>query len=103
MKTIRLFTALQLIIAVMLLWLLIPVAHAQLAPSEIPPDYLTEDFRNWQLNLNTLFVVFFLLGRAFKALRNGGGLVGVWRGIIFGENVPKGVIVEKENLNPKEP
>ena len=29
------------------------------------------------------------LGRAYYAIKNGGGLVGIWRSIMFGTNTPK--------------
>lgn len=29
-----------------------------------------------------------ILGRAYYALKNGGGLKGVWNGLIFGTNTP---------------
>ena len=28
------------------------------------------------------------LGRAYQAIRNGGGLVSIWRGLVYGTNTP---------------
>lgn len=30
-----------------------------------------------------------LIGRAYYAIENGGGIVGVWRALMFGTNTPK--------------
>jgi len=42
-----------------------------------------------------------LLGEAFSSLRNGGGLVGLWRTLLYGQNLPKAIADDyKEELNP---
>jgi hypothetical protein len=56
--------------------------------SEIPSEMLETPIRDWQLNVTTLLVAFAFVGRGYKALRSGGGLVGLWRGVMFGENAP---------------
>jgi hypothetical protein len=43
----------------------------------------------WQAWLAIGIVALQLLGRAYHALRNGGGLVGIWRAIMFGTNTPQ--------------
>lgn len=30
-----------------------------------------------------------ILGRAFHAIKNGGGLVGLWKALLYGTNAPK--------------
>jgi hypothetical protein len=50
-------------------------------PATVPQDWVA-GFSKWGF-------VAMLVGRAFAALRNGGGLIGVWRGILFGTNTPK--------------
>lgn len=57
----------------------------------LPPDMLDTNVRDWQLNGVTLLLLIQVLGRVWSALRKGGGLVGIWKGIVFGENVPKEV------------
>lgn len=34
-------------------------------------------------------VVVFALGRAYHAIRGGGGLIALWRGLLYGTNSPK--------------
>lgn len=56
--------------------------------SDIPVDLLNVPFTDWKLSLSTVLIAVMLLGRGFKALKSGGGLYGVWRGILYGENTP---------------
>lgn len=42
-------------------------------------------------------VVLRILGEGYSALRSGGGLVGIYRGIVFGENVPKPIAKDYKN------
>jgi hypothetical protein len=46
----------------------------------IPPKWLVYATAAWLLLQNA--------GRVYQAIRNGGGLVGVWRGVMYGSNVP---------------
>jgi hypothetical protein len=82
--------------------LVIPVA-AFAASGDIPVEYLSAPVREWQLNLTTLYVVAHLLGNAYSALKHGGGLVGIFRGILFGENVPAAVAKDYEKPKPPSP
>lgn len=43
-----------------------------------------------------------LLGRAYYALRNGGGIKGIWKSILFGTNIPKDIKTPSSN-GPSEP
>lgn len=54
----------------------------------IPPEMLNVPLDKIQLNLLTLFVASQILGRAYKGLRNEGGLRGLINGIWFGTNTP---------------
>lgn len=56
--------------------------------NEIPSELMNLPLAQWQLNLTTLTLITMLLGRAYKGIRKGGGLRGLWRGLIFGENIP---------------
>ena len=55
----------------------------------LPAEMLNTNVKDWQLNGVTILLVIQVLGRAFAGLRSGGGLVGIWRGIVFGTNTPK--------------
>ncbi len=57
-------------------------------PTEIPPELLSRPLREWQLNITSIAIAAMLLGRAYKAVRAGGGLRGIWRGLLYGENTP---------------
>lgn len=63
----------------------------------VPPKY------QWLVTL--LVVLVPLAGRGWHALRNDGGLVGIWNAILFGTNTPKTPIekekeIEKEKVPP---
>lgn len=47
----------------------------------VPAKYLTL--------ANTLVLAGMILGRAYHAVRNGGGLVALWRGLMYGANAPR--------------
>lgn len=49
----------------------------------IPPKY--------QSLLTLIVLLGMVLGRVYHAVRNGGGLVSIWRGLLFGTNTPKPV------------
>lgn len=59
-----------------------------LAQTELPEQLLNAPVKDWQLNGLTLLVVVQLLGRAYSALKSGGGLKGIWNGIVYGTNTP---------------
>jgi len=50
----------------------------------IPTEYLTKPFQNWQLNLVSLFVASQVAGRVYTGLRSEGGLRGIARAIWTG-------------------
>jgi len=54
----------------------------------IPPELLNKPLKEWQLNGITVLIVIQVLGRAYTALKNGGGLVGIWKTIAFGVTPP---------------
>jgi hypothetical protein len=56
--------------------------------SQIPVELLTRPLRDWQLDITTLAILAMGLGRVYKAIRSGGGLRGIWRGLLYGENAP---------------
>jgi hypothetical protein len=72
---------------------LLTLAFAQEASplDGLSKDMLDKPLNEWQLNLTTLALAAMILGRAFKAWKNGGGLLGIWRGFLHGENVPQDV------------
>lgn len=43
----------------------------------------------WHTTVAMIAVLIPYAGRAWYALRNGGGLVGVWHSLIYGTNIPK--------------
>lgn len=68
-------------------------ACAAYTPADISPDanIFSIDFVS---RLGGLMFWGALLGRAYTAIRNGGGLMGIWNGLVFGTNVPKAVAVD---------
>lgn len=48
-----------------------------------------DDWTKWNIFGLNAVVVLRVLGEIYAALKNGGGLVGIWRAIIYGQNVPK--------------
>ena len=56
---------------------------------QIPTELLNTNLKDIQLNVLTLIIITQVLGRAYAGLKSGGGLVGLWRGIVFGQNTPK--------------
>jgi hypothetical protein len=57
---------------------------------QIPTELLNTNLKDIQLNVLTVIIITQVLGRAYAGLKNGGGLVGLWRGIVFGTNTDKG-------------
>jgi hypothetical protein len=53
---------------------------------DLPAEILTATLAG--VPVSTLILCAMVLGRAYAAARKGGGLVGIWRGLMFGENVP---------------
>lgn len=47
----------------------------------LPAKYLTL--------ANTLVLLGMVLGRAYHAVRSGGGLLALWNGLLYGANAPK--------------
>ena len=43
----------------------------------------------WSHAGTTFIVVLAIAGRTFHAIVNGGGLVSIWKALIYGTNVPK--------------
>lgn len=79
--------------------------QAQSVPDGVPPDLAEKPIKDWftQLNILTLVVVGRLAGELIGALRNQGGLVGIFRAVVFGQSVPKAIAVDyKQELAPKE-
>jgi hypothetical protein len=80
-----------------IMWALLPIAAglffatSALAqdPVTLPGELLNTNIKDWQLNGVTALLAIQLLGRAYSGLSKGGGLVGVFRGIVFGTNTPK--------------
>ncbi len=58
-----------------------------------PPGLETTPLNKWQLNLVTLGFIAQVLGRALTALRAGGGLVGMWRSVVFGSTTTVKLLV----------
>ena len=50
----------------------------------LSPEILHKPFAEWQLDMVTVLIVCQLAGRAYTALRLGGGISGIWRSIMFG-------------------
>lgn len=69
--------------AVAALFLFPALAAAQEAPA-VPPELAGQPVSQWKLNTVTFFFIIQVLGRAFTALKSGGGLTGVYRSIVFG-------------------
>lgn len=71
------------------------MAHGQELPltDDIDPAQVAKlaatPFSEWQLNLTTITLVLMILGRVFKALKEGGGLRGIYLSIVYGGNPPK--------------
>lgn len=94
MKKEILFT-LCLIVAVLMIAMRVMGESSNAVP-QLPEQLLTTNIKDWQLNGVTLLLLVQVLGRAFAGLKNGGGLVGIYRGIVFGTNTPP----ESKTANP---
>jgi hypothetical protein len=55
----------------------------------IPPELLNTNLKDIQLNVTTMVLAAMLLGRAYKGALKHGGIKGIFRGLIFGENAPE--------------
>lgn len=68
-------------------------AFAAYDPSAVSPEtnIFSVDFVS---RLGGLMFWGALIGRAYTAIRNGGGLMGIWNGLVFGTNVPKAVATD---------
>jgi hypothetical protein len=61
------------------------------------------DWTRWNIFGLNAVVLARVLGEIYSSLKNGGGLVGVWRAIIYGQNVPKAIASDyHEELKPPE-
>lgn len=89
-RILNVLLALALLGLIPLLFSAVP-ALAQTATADslaLPEPMLNTPIREWQLNGVTLLLIIQVLGRAFAGLKSGGGLVGIYRGIVFGTNTP---------------
>jgi uncharacterized phage infection (PIP) family protein YhgE len=82
-KTMKTHKKFGILIAILLL------AIPAFAQETLPAELLNTNVKDWQLNGVTLLLAISLAGRAYAALKNGGGIVGVVRGMLFGTNTPK--------------
>lgn len=69
--------------------LLLPLALFAQDSGIIPAEMLNKPFKEWQLDAVTLTIILMVLGRAYRSIRDGGGLRGLWNGLIYGTNIPK--------------
>jgi hypothetical protein len=83
-------TILKLLFVAVALFCAMPLfaQAADIAGVPIPAELLTTNVKNIQLNGLTVVMGVMILGRIYKALRNGGGIVGAWRGLLYGTNTP---------------
>lgn len=58
----------------------------------VTQEMMDAPIKDWQLNLTTLAIAAMILGRVYKSIRSGGGIRGIYRGLVYGENVPKNVL-----------
>ena len=81
----------KIIIAALLAFALLAFALPTMAQdaATLPPELLNTNVKDWQLNGVTVLLAIQLLGRAYSGLSKGGGLVGMFKGIVFGTNTPK--------------
>lgn len=56
--------------------------------NEIPQEVLENIPSQWQTHFNTFLIVWFFLSRAVKNLKAGGGLYGLYTGIVWGDKIP---------------
>lgn len=65
-------------------------AYAQSLDSSvtIPPELEAKIPPKWQTHLNSALLAWFFLSRAFKNLRAGGGLYGIYTALIWGDKTP---------------
>jgi len=68
------------------------VATATLAqtatPTDMPAKMLSTNWKEWQLDGITILFLLGVLGRGASALKAGGGIVGMVKGVLFGTNTP---------------
>ena len=71
----------------------------------IPQEILKIMPANLLTYANAAVLVAMLLGRAYKAIRQGGGLASIWRGLLYGENVPNAVAADYKSspVTPEQP
>ncbi len=74
--------------------------------TDIPPEVASVPIKQLftQINLTTCALLAMILGRVYKALRQGGGLKGLYQGIMFGTNIPSPVAKDyASELSAKKP
>ncbi len=57
--------------------------------AQIPPEIVQAIPSKWVVYLTAGWVALQAAGRAYHAIRNGGGLISIWRGLLYGTNTPK--------------
>lgn len=77
-----------IVIALLLIGTALIAQDAGTANNVLPDELLNAPVKDWQLNGLTILVLLQVLGRGYKALRSGGGLKGIWSGIVSGTNTP---------------
>jgi len=66
---------------------------AEAAAVTDPSALLNTPISQWQLNGVTATLVLMIVGRIYNGARTQGGIIGMWRAFLYGENLPK-VIAE---------
>jgi len=56
--------------------------------AQIPTEILNAVPPKWLVYINSMLIVGAILGRTYQAIRAGGGLVSIWRGLLYGTNTP---------------
>ena len=56
--------------------------------AQIPPEVLSAIPSKYIVYANAGVALLFILGRVYHAVLAGGGLVSIWRGLVFGTNTP---------------
>jgi hypothetical protein len=50
----------------------------------IPPELVNTPISEWQLNAVTVVIGAMVIGRIWTAITRSGGLVGIWKSLVFG-------------------
>ncbi len=54
----------------------------------LPPDLMNTPVTKWVITGGALLAILGVIGRIFAAAAAGGGIVGIFRGVVFGQNPP---------------